>query len=145
MTLDRRQFIFVTAGAFTASAMFPKLSIAANPSGVALHGLSAFGDLKYADGFSHFEYNSPDAPVGGMFNFQPSYWYFNKNVKTFNTLNSFVRRGDAPPRIEMCYDTLMSRAFDEPDATYGHVAESVTISEDRNRFTFKLRDIARFH
>ncbi|MEL6203421.1 MAG: hypothetical protein AAFR39_13805 [Pseudomonadota bacterium] len=63
--MDRRQFMFVTAGAFTASAMFPKLSIAANPSGISLHGLSAFGDLKYADGFSHFEYNSPDAPVGG--------------------------------------------------------------------------------
>ncbi|MEL6818912.1 MAG: extracellular solute-binding protein [Pseudomonadota bacterium] len=145
MTMDRRQFMFVTAGAFTASAMFPKLSIAANPSGISLHGLSAFGDLKYADGFSHFEYNSPDAPVGGTFNFQPSYWYFNQNVQTFNTLNSFVRRGDAPPRIEICYDTLMARAFDEPDATYCHVAESVTISEDRNRFTFKLRDIARFH
>ncbi|MEO0542210.1 MAG: extracellular solute-binding protein [Pseudomonadota bacterium] len=145
MNFDRRQFLVATAGAFTASALFPALSLAANPSGVALHGLSAFGDLKYADGFSHFEYNSPDAPVGGTFNFQPSYWFYNQNIQTFNTLNSFVRRGDAPPRIEICYDNLMARAFDEPDATYCHIAESVTISEDRNRFTFKLRDIARFH
>lgn len=145
MNLDRRQFLCAGVGAFTASTLFPALSRAANPSGVTLHGLSAFGDLKYSDGFSHFDYNSPQAPVGGTFNFQPSYWYFNQNIQTFNTLNSFVRRGDAPPRIEMCFDSLMARAFDEPDATYCHVAESVTISEDRNRYIFKLRDIARFH
>ncbi|RVD52026.1 ABC transporter substrate-binding protein, partial [Mesorhizobium sp. M2D.F.Ca.ET.140.01.1.1] len=35
--------------------------------------------------------------------------------------------------------------FDEPDAVYGLVAESVTISDDRNSFTFSLRPQARFH
>jgi microcin C transport system substrate-binding protein len=143
--VDRRRFLAVAAGGYVASAAFPKLSLAANPTGVARHGLSAFGDLKYPEGFAAFDYANPDAPVGGTFNFQPWYWYFNQNTQTFNTLNAFVRRGDAPPRMELCFDTLMVSAHDEPDAIYGHVAETVTISEDGDRFTFRLRDIARFH
>ncbi|MEQ8401133.1 MAG: extracellular solute-binding protein [Roseitalea porphyridii] len=145
MIVDRRRFLAVAAGGYVASAAFPKLSLAANPTGVARHGLSAFGDLKYPEGFAAFDYANPDAPVGGTFNFQPWYWYFNQNTQTFNTLNAFVRRGDAPPRMELCFDTLMVSAHDEPDAIYGHVAETVTISEDGDRFTFRLRDIARFH
>lgn len=145
MIIDRRRFLAVAAGGYVASAAFSKLSLAANPAGVPRHGLSAFGDLKYPEGFAAFDYANPDAPVGGTFNFQPWYWYFNQNTQTFNTLNAFVRRGDAPPRMELCFDTLMVSAHDEPDAIYGHVAETVTISEDGDRFTFRLRDIARFH
>src|SRR5690606_25556395 len=64
---------------------------------------------------------------------------------TFNTLNSFVQRGDAPPRMELCFDSLMVRALDEPDAVYGLLAESVELSEDGNSATFHLRPQARFH
>nr|MBA3448519.1 ABC transporter substrate-binding protein [Pseudaminobacter sp.] len=46
---------------------------------------------------------------------------------------------------EMCFDTLMASALDEPDATYGLLAETVTISEDRNTFEFALRPEAKFH
>lgn len=142
--VDRRRFLAL-AGGIAASAAFPPLGRAENPSGVALHGLSAFGDLKYPPGFEQFDYASPDAPTGGTFNFQPGYWFYNQNVQTFNTLNSFVRRGDAPPRMEMCFDSLMADAWDEPDAIYCHLADSVTISDDRNRFTFTLRPEARWH
>src|SRR5262249_25281062 len=31
------------------------------------HGMSAFGDLKYAADFKHFDYVNPDAPKGGRF------------------------------------------------------------------------------
>jgi microcin C transport system substrate-binding protein len=54
-------------------------------------------------------------------------------------------KGDAPPRMELCFDTLMVRAYDEPDAVYGLVAESVEVSEDGNRFIFNLRPEAKFH
>lgn len=144
MRFDRRRFLILSGG-IAASAAFPALSRAGNPSGVELHGLSAFGDLKYPRDFSHFDYAEPEAPVGGTFNFQPSYWYYNQNTQTFNTLNSFVRRGDAPPRMELCFDSLMVDAWDEPDAIYCHLAETVTISDDRNRFTFTLRPEARWH
>ncbi|MCB1487438.1 MAG: ABC transporter substrate-binding protein [Bauldia sp.] len=110
-----------------------------------LYGLSIFGDLKYPADFTHFDYVVADAPKGGRMNFQPPFWYFNQNTQTFNTLNGFVLRGDAPPRIELIFDTLMARATDEPDAVYGLVAETVDVSEDGNVFTFHLRDGTRFH
>ncbi|MDZ7822639.1 MAG: extracellular solute-binding protein [Ahrensia sp.] len=145
MIIDRRRFLGVAAGGVLGAVNAPKLSFAANPAATPLHGLSAFGDLKYQKDFSHFDYASPEAPVGGRFNFQPPNWNFNQNTQTFNTLNSFVAKGDAPPRMEMCFDSLVVSALDEPDAVYCHLAQSVTISEDGNRFTFKLRDTARWH
>ncbi len=123
----------------------PARAFAANPTGTPLHGLSAFGDLKYPADFKNFEYANLDAPTGGLFNFSPPNWLYNQSVLTFNTLNTYVLRGDAPPRMEMCFDALMAPALDEPDAIYGLVAETVTVSEDRNTFTFALRPQARFH
>ena len=142
--LARRDFLAL-AGAALGLAHLPGAALAAPPADRSLHGLSAFGDLKYAPDFTHFDYASPDAPAGGTFNFAPPNWGFNQNVLTFNTLNSFVSRGDAPPRMELCFDALMTRALDEPDALYGLVAQTVTISPDRNSFTFALRPQARFH
>ncbi len=31
--------------------------------------------------------------------------------------------------MEICFDSLMTRALDEPDSIYGLIAESVTMSE----------------
>ncbi len=107
--------------------------------------MSAFGELKYPAGFTQFEYAVTDAPKGGAFAFAPSNWSFNQNVQTFNTLNTFVLQGEAPPRMEYCFDTLMTEAWDEPDALYGQLASTVTISADRNTFRFDLRPEARFH
>ncbi|WP_274423664.1 extracellular solute-binding protein [Chelativorans sp. YIM 93263] len=141
---SRRRFLEL-AGAALSAPLLPGKAFARLPTGTALHGISAFGEFKYPADFSHFEYANPDAPNGGTFNFQPTYWYYNQNVLTFNTLNSYVRGGDAPPRMEMCFDQLMTWAWDEPDALYGLLAETVTLSEDRNSFTFRLRPEARFH
>ncbi|MBO6891808.1 MAG: ABC transporter substrate-binding protein [Roseibium sp.] len=109
------------------------------------HGLSVFGELKYAPDFKHFDYVNPEAPKGGKFIFQAPSWAYNQNARTFNSFNSFILKGDAPPRMELCYDTLMVRAWDEPDAMYGLLAETVEISEDGNTYTFDLRPEARFH
>lgn len=142
--LGRREFLAL-GGTALVSPLLPGRAFPGTPTEVALHGLSAFGDLKYGAGFSHFDYVNPDAPKGGMFNFQPPSWVFNQNTLTFNTLNMFVPKGDAPPRLELCFDSLMARALDEPDAAYGLLAETVTLSEDRNSFHFRLRPEARFH
>ena len=45
----------------------------------------------------------------------------------------------------MCFDSLMVAALDEPDALYGLLAQSVSLSDDRNSFIFKLRPEARWH
>ena len=140
--VSRRRFL-ATSAATLALPFLP--AFAKSPTAVPLHGLSAFGDLKYPKGFKQFDYVNADAPKGGTFNFGPSQWVYNQNPYTFNTLNSFVAKGDAPPRMEMCFDSLMVSALDEPDSIYGQLAESVTISEDRNSFEFALRPEARFH
>ncbi|WP_298962435.1 extracellular solute-binding protein [uncultured Roseibium sp.] len=141
----RRQMLQLSGAAIIAAStpLAAKMALAA-PKGPR-HGLSVFGDLKYGPDFTHFEYVNPDAPKGGAFSFQAPYWYFNQNVQTYNTFNSFILKGDAPPRMELCFDTLMVRAYDEPDAVYGLVAETVEVSEDGNTFTFNLRPEARFH
>jgi microcin C transport system substrate-binding protein len=142
--LGRREFLALAAGAALAPAL-PFRAFAQSKTDTPLHGVSAFGDLKYAADFTHFGYLNPDAPKGGTLNFSPPNWQFNQNVTTFNTLNTFVLTGDAPPRMEMCYDALMTRALDEPDSLYGLLAETVEISADRNSFTFRLRPQARWH
>ena len=37
-----------------------------NPGKTWKHGLSLFGDLKYAEGFKNFDYVNPQAPQGGV-------------------------------------------------------------------------------
>ncbi len=140
----RREFLKASAAA-TFAALVPNISLAQNRTGEKLHGLSAFGDLKYPADYTHFDDAALDAPKGGTLAFTPSNWAFNQNISTFNTLNSFVLQGDAPPRMELCYDTLMAGSLDEPDSLYCALASSVEISEDRNTYTFELRPEARFH
>lgn len=140
----RREFLCSSAAAAFAS-LVPNVSLAGNKTGKKLHGLSAFGELKYPVGYTHFEDAVLDAPKGGKFVFMPSNWTFNQNIQTFNTLNSFVLKGDAPPRMELCYDSLMISSLDEPDSVYCALSKSVEISEDRNSYTFELRPEARFN
>ncbi|MCA0015627.1 extracellular solute-binding protein [Mesorhizobium sp. B292B1B] len=142
--LPRRDFLAL-GGAAAATALLPAKAFADIATGTKLHGLSAFGDLKYKPDFAHFDYVNPDAPKGGQMNFAPPNATFNQSFLTFNTLNSLVLKGDAPPRTELCFDSLMASALDEPDAVYGLLAESVTLSQDRNGFRFALRPQARFH
>lgn len=111
----------------------------------ASHALSVFGEVKYPADFTHFDYVNADAPKGGKIVITAPNWFFNQNPSTFNTLNGHVTKGDAPPRIELIYDTLMRSAPDEPNAAYGLVAESVEISANGNDYRFRLRPEARFH
>ncbi len=145
--LTRRTFGKLSAATMLAGplASMPNVSLAGNPTSQPLHGLSAFGELKYGPDYSHFEFVNPDAPKGGTFNFGISSWGYNQNPQTFDTLNTFVLKGNAPPRMELCFDALMVRAVDEPTAIYGQLAETVEISEDRNSYTFKLRPEAKWH
>jgi microcin C transport system substrate-binding protein len=103
------------------------------------HGLSAFGDLAYPAQFTHFNYANPDAPKGGTFSLVG--W---GGVTTFDSLNNFILKGDAAQGLDLLFDTLMTRAADEPDAVYGLVAESAEVADDGMSVTFYLRPEARF-
>lgn len=103
------------------------------------HGLSIFGDLKYPADFQNFEYVDPNAPKGGRI-----VTIGTGGNQTFNSLNGFILKGDPAQRLDLLFDSLMVRAFDEPDAMYGLVAESAELAPDRMGITFKLRPEARF-
>ncbi len=103
------------------------------------HGLSAFGDLKYAAGFQHFDYVNPDAPKGGRISLIGPV-----PRNTFDSFNGYILKGDPVQGFELMFDSLMVRAYDEPDAMYGLVAETADIAPNRKGVTFKLRPEARF-
>jgi microcin C transport system substrate-binding protein len=103
------------------------------------HGLSAFGELKYAPDFKHFDYVNPDAPKGGKFSSTGT-----GGTKTFDSFNNFILKGDAAQGLGYLFDSLMARAMDEPDAVYGLVAESGDLAPDKRSVVFKLRPEAKF-
>ncbi len=103
------------------------------------HGLSAFGDLKYKKGFKNFSYVVPKAPKGGKLSMIGT-----AGLTTFNSFNDMIIKGDAAQGLEYIYDSLMVRAFDEPDAVYGLVAKSANVAKNKSSVTFTLRPEARF-
>ena len=105
------------------------------------HGYSAFGDLKYAADFSHFDYANPAAPKDGTMSQRQLF-----GTPTFNSLNAFIIKGDSAPEVSQhMYDSLMVRAYDEPDALYGLIAETIEYPDDLSYVAFNLRPEARFH
>ncbi|SFB01218.1 microcin C transport system substrate-binding protein [Poseidonocella pacifica] len=127
-----------TATAQTATAQTGEAPGASAPITTA-HGISAFGPLKYPADFPHFEYVNPDAPKGGEMSFRGVY-----ASRTFDSLNPFILKGEYAQGVERLHDTLLARAFDEPDSYYGLIAESLEYPEDRAWVIFNLRPEARF-
>src|SRR5919198_1299955 len=61
--LTRRDTLILGAGALAGVAGLATRAAAETE----VHGISAFGDLKYPPDFHHFEYVDPAAPKGGVF------------------------------------------------------------------------------
>jgi microcin C transport system substrate-binding protein len=143
MRLSRRDVLVVGAGAAALSAL-PR---AAMPQQAVTerHGLSSFGDLKYPADFGHFDYADPAAPKGGTLSQIGATRIYNQSFQTFNSLNSYILRGDAALGMELTFARLMTRANDEADSIYGLAAKSVRVSADGQTYTFLVRPEARFH
>ncbi len=109
------------------------------------HGMSAFGDLKYPPNFPHFDYVNPNAPKGGVFSHIGSTRAFNQNFLTFNSLNSYILRGDGAQGMQLTFASLMASASDEPDSMYGLAARAVQMSADGTSYRFLMRPGIRFH
>ncbi len=108
---------------------------------VVSHGYSTFGDLKYGPDFTHFDYADPGAPQGGTMSQRQLF-----GTPTFDSLNAFIVKGDSAPEVGIhVYDSLMVRAYDEPDALYGLIAESIEYPKDLAWVAFEMRPEARFH
>ncbi len=122
------------------SLAFALLALAAAPAcAEPRHGLSVFGELKYAPDFAHFDYVNPEAPKGGrMALIGPA------AISTFDSFNGYILKGDPVQGYELMFDTLMARAMDEPDAVYGLIAKTGDVALDRKSVSFALRPEAKF-
>ncbi len=95
------------------------------------------GQLKYDETATHLDYVNPDAPKGGDIKIAA--------IGTFDTLNPFSLKGQSPENINLVYDRLMRRVWDEPFSMYPLIAQRVSVAEDRSWVTFHLNPAARFN
>jgi microcin C transport system substrate-binding protein len=115
--------------------------LAVAPQALAAHAYAQFGDIKYAPGFSHFEWVDPKAPKGGDIDLVPPL-----RITNFDKYNPFTLKGTAPPALSnLVFETLLTGTADEPTTAYGLLAEDVQVAPDRLAATFRLNASARFH
>jgi len=144
MKFTRRSVIRATAATLAARAL-GALGAASFPGSAAAqtrnwkHGLSLFGELKYAEGFKHFDYVNPAAPQGGVVR-QIAFGSFDN----FNSVVAGVK-GSIAMGTELVTETLTTAALDEVSTEYGLLAEAVSHPEDHSSVTYRLRSHARWH
>ncbi len=142
--LTRRSLLSLTTGG-VAAATLCRTPAACADGMIEAHGLSSFGDLAYPSDFAHFSYVDPHAPKGGAFSQIGPDRQYNQNFLTFNSLNSYILKGDAAQGLELTFATLMVRAGDERDAMYGLAASKVRRSTDGLVYQFLIWPEAKFH
>jgi microcin C transport system substrate-binding protein len=112
------------------------LLIATASHATEMKGLSMVAAPMMPEGFSHFNYANPDAPKGGTLH--------QAILGNFDTINPFGIKGTAAQSLNLVYDRLMMRSWDEPFTLYPLIAESVDVPADRSSITFTLNPKARF-
>jgi microcin C transport system substrate-binding protein len=100
------------------------------------HGFADFGELKYPEGFAHFDYVNPDAPRGGEYSYAAQ--------GTFDSFNPYTRKGRAGARSADHFESLLVSSYDEPGSAYGLIAESLEYPESQDWVIFNMRPEARF-
>ncbi|MFT4716841.1 MAG: microcin C transport system substrate-binding protein [Paracoccaceae bacterium] len=128
--------LFATYSFILIAVMALALSASAQEDITKSHGISTFGELKYAADFKHLDYVNPDAPKGG----EHSTWAFG----TFDSLTPFILKGQAAAGSSIFYESLMTGTSDEPDALYGLIAETIEYPESRQWVIFNMRPEAQF-
>ncbi len=123
------------AAGLLAAGLLPAAAGAGEPQ--PRHALAVFGEPRYGPGFEHFDYVNPDAPQGGTMR--------RGRAGSFDTVNPFTLKGEAPYGAELPFATLMTRSADEPYTVYAYLAKSITVPDNRAWAEFTLRKDARFH
>lgn len=103
---------------------------------ITAHGISTFGDLKYAAGFTHLDYVNPDAPKGG----EIAEW----TSGGFDSMNPYTVKGRAAALSTIMLESLMEGTADEVAAAYCLLCETIEYPEDRSWVIFNLRPEAVF-
>jgi len=112
------------------------LSLPAAADDITAHGISTFGELKYEPGFPNLDYVNPSAPKGG----EISVWGFG----SFDSMHPYSTKGRSGQLSSIFFESLLESTADEPDSSYGLVAESMEYPEDRSQVIFNMRPEARF-
>lgn len=99
--------------------------------------LVGFGEAKYPQDFTHFDYVNPDAPKYGKVTYG--------QVGTFDNFNRYASRGVAAAASGELYDPLMFSPSDEIDAYYPLIAQRVRYSDDYRWLELDINPKARFH
>ena len=102
------------------------------------HGISLLHDLKYPEGFEHFEYSNPSAPKGGVLNVSTT--TPNQNFSGAWGLGVQNAAG-----LQRTIDKLLVRSADEQSALYCMLADGIALSEDGKSLYMRLHESARWH
>lgn len=95
------------------------------------------GAPKYTSQDTNLSYANPDAPKGGAIK--------HAAIGTFDTLNPFSIKGKAAQGLNLVYDRLMGRVWDEPFSMYPLIATRYETNAERSFITFHIDKRARFH
>jgi peptide/nickel transport system substrate-binding protein len=100
-------------------------------------GIAMLGEPALAVDFKNLPYTNPDAPQGGILK--------QAVTGTFDSVNPFIVKGNAATGIRTyVFESMLGRNWAEPFSLYGLLAEFIDTSDDRQTFTFKLRQEAKF-
>lgn len=100
-------------------------------------GFAMHGQAKYNENSVHLDYANPDAPKSGHLK--------QSVIGTFDTLNPFSIKGKSAQGLNLVYDRLMTRVWDEPFTMYPNVAERYETDEQRSFITFHINPHAKFN
>jgi microcin C transport system substrate-binding protein len=112
-------------------------AVAQDDGATTSHAITIWGEPKYGPDFEHLDYVDPEAPKGGT--------VVLATPAPFDKLNPYTLRGSPAPGLGFVFESLMTPTQDERFASYGLIAESVTIAADKSWVEFHLRPEARFH
>ncbi|MFK8251536.1 extracellular solute-binding protein [Ancylobacter terrae] len=106
-------------------------------TGRSMAALAMHGAPLYPEDFPYFRSVNPDAPRGGRLR--------QSAVGSFDSLNPFIVRGNAPPIIRWSIvESLMKRGPDEAFTVYPLLARRIETDDARSYVAFELDPAARF-
>jgi microcin C transport system substrate-binding protein len=127
----------VCAGFLMLGGIFPAVAQEAEQKVTRTWAMAEFGEPLYGPDMRHWPYANPDAPKGGSVVLGA--------FGGFDSLNTYILRGQWPAGIGFISDGLMTGSGDELSTAYGLIAESAEYPEDKSWIIFNLRPEARWH
>ncbi|MDR1986230.1 MAG: extracellular solute-binding protein [Treponema sp.] len=117
------------------SSLYTQNPGAEGPPTISATSISLRGTPKYQPGFTRFDYVNPDAPKGGTLTYHA--------IGTYDNFHRYALRGSCAAGWEYFYDSLMTGSYDESDALYPLIAESLEYAADYSFIIFSIHPQAK--